>query len=166
MRSPISSSARPCTSAQAAIDASRAVRFGQARGQGAREAREGPGRHRAQPCVARNRDLAAEHQPEALRMVEGESDVGLAHGAQPARLPGIALRRAQPFEALRGERREERLALREMPVRRVMRDPCAARHGAQAECLKSFFFKDIPGRAQQRLFEVAMVVAALAGFRC
>jgi hypothetical protein len=116
--------------------------------------------------MPRDRDLAAEHQAEALRVRERENDIGLAHGAQPAGRSCGALRLAQHRETVRRQPCEQRLAPREMPVRRAVRHPRPACDLAQAECRNPFFFQDLSGRPQQRGLEVAVMIAALAGLIC
>ena len=107
------------------------------------------------PC---DRYLATEHQPEALRILKREQDIGLAHGAQAARRRGLALRHAEALETFRRQRRKERLALGVMPVGGAVRNPSLARNRTQAERVKSIFFDDIPRRTQQRRLQIAVMV--------
>ena len=71
---------------------------------------------------------AAEHEPKARRMGERETHVSLAH-----RVAGLPLQRAgQRAKSLLRGRREQRIAILEMTVGRVVRDARAARYVAQA----------------------------------
>ncbi len=98
------------------------------RGKRGLELIEGAGRRGAQPRVFLQRDLTAEHEPKALRILQREAHVCLAHAAAGLAAHGLA----QHFEALRGKRREQRLAVGKMTVGRVVGDPDPARRLAQA----------------------------------
>src|SRR5207247_4294486 len=73
------------------------------RGKRGLELIEGAGCRGAQPRVFLERDLTAEHEPKALRVLQREAHVRFAHAA-----PGLATHGlTQHFEALRGKRREQ-----------------------------------------------------------
>jgi len=98
-------------------------------------------RRLAQPGVLAQLELPPEHEPEAVRVRESEAHVGLAH--VPAAPPVELL--AQHAKALSRQRGQQCIAMREMPVGRVVRDPGTARHFAQAKRGKTLFFKYFRG---------------------
>ncbi|HEY4746162.1 MAG TPA: hypothetical protein VIH38_01310 [Steroidobacteraceae bacterium] len=87
-------------------------------------------------------------------MPQREAHVRLAHAA--ARLAAHFI--AEDLEAFGGERREQRLALRKMAVRRVMRDPRPARRLAQAKRSNPLFLQTFSRCPQERRTQVAMVI--------
>jgi hypothetical protein len=142
----------------------RAARARRLLGKRAGQARKGLRRHLAQFRVLRDRHHAAEHQLKALRMRECEADVGLAHATQAAGGNGFALRPRQQAEALGGEGREQRFAIRKMTIGRIVRNAGTARRLAQAELRKAFLFKDLRGRGENRRAQITVVVSVLSGF--
>jgi len=93
-------------------------------------------------------------------MIEGEADIGFAHAAQAACRDRLALRLVQHREALRGERGEQRFAVRKMARWRVVRYPDATRHCAHRQARKPLFLQDIPCRPQDAVPQGPVVVAA------
>src|SRR5271170_1007270 len=116
--------------------------------------------------MPRHRYLAAEHQPEALRLLERKAHVSLTHGTQTACRRCLALRFPEHRKPFPGQRRQQGLAPRKMAIGCVVGNLGAARNLPQAERFNPFFLKDFSGCSKQGCFEIAMMVAALPATVC
>jgi hypothetical protein len=87
-------------------------------------------------------------------MRKRELDVGLAHLAAGA----LRQRVGEHLETLLYERGEQAVAVREVAVRGIVRDPRSARHFPQAERSKPLFFQDFPGLPEHGAAQVSVMI--------
>jgi hypothetical protein len=104
------------------------------------------------------------------RFLPGEGEVGAAaildrrHRVWPAQIPGRFQRRGEPLEPLPCDLRHQRVAVAEMPVGSGGTDSGRACHFGEAEPRWAALGDQRQRRGDQRLAQVAVVVA-LAPFR-
>ena len=96
-------------------------------------------------------------------MFEGKADVGDADVLQPGqgiafRCIGRSERGRQRHEGFADERRHERRTVREVVVRGGMTHPSAARDLAQSETVDARLGDHVPGGAEERRPEIAVMI--------
>ena len=84
------------------------------------------------------------------------------HRVRAAVVPGLRQQRLELLEAALGDRGQQFIAIAEMPVGRGGADAGHPRGVGKGETGRAFFGDQAKRRLQQRLFQIAVVVAALA----
>jgi spermidine synthase len=102
---------------------------------------------------------AAEHEPEALWILEREGHIGLAHRPQAAAGGGRLLGRAELREAFCRQRRKQRFPIRKMTAGGGVRHPGPARQSPDRKSRNPFFLKKFPSYLKERGGQVSVVIS-------
>ena len=108
-----------------------------------------------------------EHRRIERRLVAGESEIGLADplergdGVGAAVVPGLREQRLELLEAALRDAGQQFVAVAEMPVGRGRADAGHARGIGKGETGRALFRDQVERRLQQRLFQIAVMIAAL-----
>lgn len=124
--------------------------------------RDGGGR--ADPFLAVRIAGLREHHPEQRGTLQRETDVGDGDRRELVGRRGRGMRRGQVFGefavALRGDRRDERVTVREMAVGSGRRDTGPPRHRPQGQSGAAVLLQQLPRGTQTGGAQIAVVVRA------
>ena len=108
-----------------------------------------------------------EHRRIECRLIAGKGEIGLADplergdGVRTPVIPGLRQQRLELLEAALGDAGKQFVAVAKMPVRRGRADAGHARGIGKGEAGRAFFGNQPERRLQQRLFQIAVMIAAL-----
>ncbi len=131
--------------------------------------REGAVAALAQLRIGVDRNAGFEHRRVIGGLGARKGEIGFAepverrHRIGTAVVPGFGERRLELLEAAQRDVRQEFVAVAEMPVRRRRADAGPTGGLRKSEAGRAFFGNQLQRGAQQRLFQVAVMVAARPG---
>src|SRR5262249_10253187 len=122
---------------------------------------------RQQRRIGIDRNPGFEHGGIERRLLAGEGEIGLTdalergEGIRTAVVPGAGQRRRELLEAALGDGGQQLVAVAKVPVWRRRADAGHARGVGEGEAGRALLPNQVERRLQQRLFQIAVMVAAL-----